>query len=492
MVLLISINQQDVEILKKAPTDISAFGVRHISSYLKSKGEECKIIFLVKKHGQLETEKELKEIENFVTKINPDVIGVSLMSNHYLRAVKITKDLKRYYSRPVVWGGIHPTIRPEECLNWADLVFIGEAEHSFFEFYQEHKNGVQNHKTKGIVYKKEGKILNNGIYPLCGDLNSLPFCDYDLNDHYVFSGGKLVQMNFSLLRSFLPFSQAQYRIITTRGCPFNCAYCGSAFLKGMYEGKFLRTRTVDNVLEELGLALKKYPYIQFIKIMDDCFTINSLEWLKDFAEQYKEKINLPFFCLVSPSTITEEKLGILIDAGLENVQVGLQSGSDRTNKNIYSRYISQEQFFKAISILDSFRKKLSFSFDVISDNPYEKEEDYAETAKLLNQIPRPFNLTLYSLTFYPGTELYNRAQKEGMIGKDSQEYITKQFHLLKNNYFNKLFRIIPVLSKNQVNCFIEKRDRLAQRIRLNLYYTLYRRRNILPVGLKSFLKKIVK
>ena len=254
-------------------------------------------------------------------------------------------------------------------------------------------------------------------------------------------------MDFSLLRSFLPFSQAQYRIITTRGCPFNCAYCGSAFLKGMYEGKFLRTRTVDNVLEELGLALKKYPYIQFIKIMDDCFTINSLEWLKDFAEQYKEKINLPFFCLVSPSTITEEKLGILIDAGLENVQVGLQSGSDRTNKNIYSRYISQEQFFKAISILDSFRKKLSFSFDVISDNPYEKEEDYAETAKLLNQIPRPFNLTLYSLTFYPGTELYNRAQKEGMIGKDSQEYITKQFHLLKNNYFNKLFRIIVLLKK---------------------------------------------
>lgn len=490
MVLLISLNQQDVEILKKAPTDISAFGVRYISAYLKSQGEECKIIFLAKKHNELETGKELKELENFVKKIKPDIIGVSLMSNHYLRAVKITKDLKRYYSQPVVWGGIHPTIKPEECLNHADLVFIGEAEHSFFAFYQEHKNGVQNHKTKGIVYKKEGKILNNGIYPLCENLNSLPFCDYDLNDHYVFSGGKLVQMDFEIMRNFLPFSQAQYRIMTTRGCPFNCAYCGSAFLKGMYEGKFLRSRTVDNVLEELELALKKYPYLKFIKIMDDCFTINPLEWLKNFSRQYKEKINLPFFCLVSPATITEEKLAVLIEAGLENVQVGLQSGSDRTNKEFYSRYISQEQFFKAISILNGFKNRLSFSFDVISDNPYEKEEDCAETAKLLNQIPRPFNLTLYSLTFYPGTELYRRAQKEGIIEKNSREYLTKQFHLLRNNYFNKLFRMIPVLSPSRAAGFIEKRHESVQKIRLNLYYFVYAHRNIMPDFMKSFLKKM--
>lgn len=492
MILLISLNQQDDEILKKAPTDISAFGVRHISAYLKSKNEPCKILFLSKKHGEEETYGELAEIEKFVHRIKPDLIGMSLMSNHYLRAKKITKDLKRYYKNPVAWGGIHPTIKSIECLEHSDVVFVGEAEYSFLDFYKEFKGGMKNYKTKGIVYKNEnGEIINNGVYPLEHYLDGFPFQDYDLKDHFVVLDGVLLQMDKNVLSNFLPFSQKHYRIMTTRGCPFNCTYCGSAFLKNMYEGRFLRGRSVDNVLNEISVVLRKFPEINFIKIMDDCFTINTVSWLSDFAKKYKERINLPFFCLVSPATITEEKLNILTEAGLKNVQIGLQSGSDRTNKDIYSRHISREHFLNSFSILDKFRARLKFNLDVITDNPFETEDDKMETARLLNEIKRPFNLILYSLTFYPGTELYNRAEREGFLPK-SDEYITKQFHKIKNDYFNKLMRLIPVLNSKKINDFIENRKNFLTRLKLELYYFVFSHKNIVPGFLKNFLKIFLK
>lgn len=488
MILLISLNQQDEEILKKAPTDISAFGVRHISAYLKSKNEPCKILFLSKKHGEEETAAELAEIEKFACRLKPDLIGVSLMSNHYLRAKKITKDLKRYYKNPVAWGGIHPTIKPVECLEYTDIVFVGEAEHSILDFYNEFKGGVKNYKTKGIVYKNEDReIVNNGVYPLEHHLDQFPFQDYDLEDHFTVLDGALLQMDKNVLSRFLPFSQKHYRIMTTRGCPFNCTYCGSAFLKNMYEGKFLRGRSVDNVLNELSVVLRKFPEINFIKIMDDCFTINTVQWLSEFAQKYKERIHLPFFCLVSPATITQEKLNILIDAGLKSVQIGLQSGSDRTNKDIYSRPILREQFLSAFAILDKFRSRLKFSLDVITDNPFETEEDRAQTARLLNKIKRPFNLILYSLTFYPGTELYNRAEHEGVLPKND-EYIIKQFHKIKNDYFNKTLRLIPVLSSEKINSFIENRKKLLTRFKLNLCYFAFSHKNIAPGFLKNIFK----
>lgn len=489
MILLISLNQQDEEILKKAPTDISAFGVRYISAYLKSKNEPCKILFLSKKHGEEETATELAEIEKFIKNLKPDLIGVSLMSNHYLRAVKITEDIRRYYKNLVAWGGIHPTIKPVECLEYADVVFVGEAEHSILDFYSEFKGGVKHYKTKGLFYKNEnGEIINNGVYPLTHYLDQFPFQDYDLEDHFAVLDGALREMDKNILSRFLPFSQKHYRIMTTRGCPFNCTYCGSAFLKNMYEGRFLRGRSVDNVLNEISAVLRKFKDINFIKIMDDCFTINTVQWLLEFAKKYKERIHLPFFCLVSPATITEEKLNILVDAGLKSVQIGLQSGSDRTNKDIYSRHISREQFLNSFAILDKFRARLKFNLDVITDNPFETEDDRAHTARLLNEIKKPFNLILYSLTFYPGTELYNRAMSEGVLSKDSDEYITKQFHKIKNDYFNKLMRLIPVLNSGKINSFIENRKKFFTRFKLHLYYFVFSHKNIVPGFLKNFFK----
>jgi len=89
--LCISLNQQDVAEYKKAPTDISCLGIRYLSSYLKSKGHKVNILFLAKPYGKQETKKELKQINDLIRQLAPDLISISLMSNHFFRAKKRIK-----------------------------------------------------------------------------------------------------------------------------------------------------------------------------------------------------------------------------------------------------------------------------------------------------------------------------------------------------------------------------------------------------------------
>ena len=89
---------------------------------LKREGHEVRLVFLTGE-GSL-PESVLVDLEDVTD--GADLIGVSLMTLHFHRAVQVTERLKG--SCPIIWGGIHPTVRPEECLEYADIVCIGEGE----------------------------------------------------------------------------------------------------------------------------------------------------------------------------------------------------------------------------------------------------------------------------------------------------------------------------------------------------------------------------
>jgi radical SAM superfamily enzyme YgiQ (UPF0313 family) len=490
--LLISINQQDVEECKVAPTDISAFGVRYISSYLKNKGYQVNILFLAKPYGKEEEEGELMQINDLIKKIAPDLIGVSLMSNHFFRAKKITQFIKIKFNTPIIWGGIHATIQPEDCLNFADMICIGEGELALDRLLSQKKEDwFRGDKIPGIWYKQDGAIINNGVGLLVDNLDSLPFPDYELSDHYIIHDGKLVALNEEIYQQYYPASVGDHRLIATRGCPHACAYCCNSVFKDMYGIGFFRKRSVSNVMEEMVNIKKQFSFIKSFKIMDDTFTANSNQWLSNFRDEYKSKINLPFFCLMSPLTINQEKLDILVDCGLRVIQMGLQSGSNRTNKEVYLRYATKERFLEAVKLLDNSKEKLKLIIDVIIDNPYETEGDLLETVDTLRKIKRPFTLALFSLAFYPGTELYRRAVKDGIL-KDDKEYLKKEFHLFKKNYLNKLLFLIPRISDKNIGRFISGRRNLFIRFYLELIFLLYTKKNKLPSSFLRVLRRIKK
>ena len=80
------------------------------------------------------------------------------------------------------------------------------------------------------------------------------------------------------------------------------------------------------MIDELLWVKENFPYVGFIWISDDAFFARNKKNLEEFCKEYKEKINLPFTCLASPMTISEEKMDMLVDAGLIYLQMGVESG----------------------------------------------------------------------------------------------------------------------------------------------------------------------
>lgn len=489
-VCLISLHKDDVELHKKAPTDISGLGARYIAAALKRRNIETKILFLRKAFEEVETNAELDQIRSLLTSLAPDVIGLSLMSNHLRRAIHITQYLKKHFKIPVVWGGVHPTLQPEDSLKYADIVCAGEGEEAFPELLDKMNRGADYLSTPSFWFKQGQQVIQNPCRTLRDNLDTLSFPDYDFSDHYIIHQGELVPMTLAIYRQYFPGYAGHHRIMTSRGCPYACSFCYNSAFRQLYKGRYLRRRTPENVIREMEEAKKRFPFLVEFKIMDDTFLMGKQEWMDEFTQKYKERINLPFYCLISPNYITREKIEQLVDAGLVLAHLGLQTGSERVNKEIYNRDVPNSRFLEATHLLSEMYPRLKhITIDVICDNPYETDEDVIETIKILSQIPKPFGVAMYSLTLYPHTGIYNRALKDGIISPEDESWTTDAFHTIDPTYLNKLMRLTPIFPKERIEWFIQKRSSTVRKLLLELIYQSYITRDKIPIGLKNMLKR---
>jgi radical SAM superfamily enzyme YgiQ (UPF0313 family) len=107
--------------------------------------------------------------------------------------------------------------------------------------------------------------------------------------------------------------------------------------------------------------------------------------------------------------------------------MGIQSGSERVIKQIYQRKQDNQTVIKAAKALQKYSSKVTMpNYDIILDNPWETQEDKLKTIELLSQLAKPYSLNIYSLQFFPGTTLYDKAVQDNMIQHDSklQHYIS--------------------------------------------------------------------
>ena len=101
------------------------------------------------------------------------------MSEEYLQAKDLTISLKEEFeSIPIIWGGIHPTISPEACLNYADYVCIGEGEQTILDIAKAMNKEETLEKINNICYFKNNKLIKNQLYPLITDLDAIPIFEH--------------------------------------------------------------------------------------------------------------------------------------------------------------------------------------------------------------------------------------------------------------------------------------------------------------------------
>jgi radical SAM superfamily enzyme YgiQ (UPF0313 family) len=466
-----------ISLITPTPPDISAFGVRSLSAYLKAAGYRTQCLFLPGGIEHLRNQKEYiyqypRGVIDQIIEIcsDSDLIGISFMTQYFDRAVQITQTLKEHTNCPIVWGGVHPTAKPLEGLEYADLVCVGEGEITLLELVKRLEKGEDYTDIPNLWIKTGAKIIQNPTGLIVQELDKLPFMDYDLEGHYIYEPfqEKILPLNSELLKKVLPLSPyfankmlITYRTLTSRGCPHRCTYCASSAKLN------LRRRRVKNVIEELEIITHKYPFIQAISFFDDTFFAAKNGYFKEFSELYKERIGLPFHAQGSPTTINKEKLDYLVQAGLVATEMGIQTASPRIKK-IYRREESNESIWRTASLLQNYRDKmLPPRYHIILDNPWETSDDVLETLKLILRLPRPFKLCLSSLIFFPGTELYEKAWAEGLIQDEKKEIYRKPFYYPKGSYLNILiylagFRYFPrwllkLLSQNGLLCLLDRR-----------------------------------
>ena len=106
-----------------------ALGLRYVSSYLKTMGHDVSVCFMSSHRDTTAPDFSAAALADLVERLRPcALIGLSLMTNTFRRAQFLTEHLRNAGLRaPIVWGGTHPTVAPEECLEIADAVCVGEA-----------------------------------------------------------------------------------------------------------------------------------------------------------------------------------------------------------------------------------------------------------------------------------------------------------------------------------------------------------------------------
>lgn len=418
--------------------DLDTIGIKYLHYYLLAQGYDSGLLYLPEYDSR--DSNKLKNIRRFIDKARPKLIGISLMSTEYNNVRHLTEYIKENFrSLPVIWGGIHPTIAPEMCLENADYVCIGEGERTLSELTGAIVKGRDEDipGIKNLCYRRDGRIIKNDLHQLLDNLDGLPLCEQVARSGYIQHRGHIVPLSRDAFRKYARYSGTVYSIITSRGCPFSCTYCCNNVLSRLYHGNRTRRRSAANVISELRQAVADNPRIEYVNFQDDCFLSCTGEYLEDLCKAYKKEVRRPFIIRSVPVNINREKMEYLKSAGLGWISVGLQSGSDRVCGDIYHRRFLKKDFLNAARLIKEY--DVAAFYDVILDNPFEKDDDRIETISALIELPKPYYMQFFSLSLYLGTELYERALREcpEYIGN----YLEKNYQSYKKTVLNDMTRI---------------------------------------------------
>lgn len=428
-------------------------GIRTISSVLKKAGYQVNLIFMTlsEDYSKNYSLKELKQLARIYR--GSSLIGVSSYASTSKRASRIIKYIKRAFPPvPIVYGGVHATISPESCIKEADIVLVGEGEYAMLDLAKAIEKNKPIKKIKNLWVKEDEKIIKNPVMPIIDNIDKLPFPDFDISSHYILERGRI--------RKFLERDLAGgIFFLTGRGCPYGCDYCSNSFFNKLYKGKrkkIMRWHSPEYIVEGILYMKKKFPHLGYFDIRDDTFSLRPLEDIKKFCMLYKEKVHMRFKCLADPRTIDDEKIKLLVDAGCTDIIVGIQ-GSEKTNLEIYHRMQTDANVLRASRILNRHKDKLAVMYDVITSNPYEKPQDIINLIGLLQKIPKPYFLSVNNLVFFPGSQLYRRAEKDKTIKTEKDaafmlNYWDRSKHIKlkkKNVYLNLIINLMrgPVTEK---------------------------------------------
>jgi len=409
---------------------LSSDGSRLISALLKRAGHAVTSVFLARSASVVYEAGELGQLDSILR--DTELVMIAVYSGYAQRAIQLTEFVHHAYPGVmVIWGGPHCISVPELSLKYADGICFSEGDQAAVDLVNRMETDGNYLDTPNMAFNLDGSHRVNESLPPFADLDSLPFYDYELDDHYLLDQG-LFPMTKEIVRkrhASYPYNLPTLYFLTSRGCPNECTYCNNSRYIKIFGRNYLRYFSVDRIIDELEHTLRHLDFFELLFFGDDDFLMRPGAELEAFAYEYKKRIDLPFIIAASANTYRKEKMEILLDAGLKCIQMGVQSGSQRVLDEVFNRKVRVETTREAVREIVAYKKirGLDLLLDFIIDNPYETKNDVIETYNYLIELPPHVIVNIFYLAFFPGTPIYRRALSDGCIEPYRERSTTFKF-----------------------------------------------------------------
>jgi len=323
----------------------------------------------------------------------PKIIGFSVLTINSKRAHELARAIKQIDPKAViVFGGIHPTVLPEEALKTGvvDVVIRGEGEVTFEALIRRIDVCRDYTDLEGISYQKDSTIHHNPDRPLINKLDAIPQFPFHL-----FEKNKNQYTTFGC-------------VFTSRGCPYNCIFCSSRSISG----KQYRYFSIERVVSEIRRLVNEYGQ-QTIWLMDDNIAANRRHFLKllDAIMAAGLHQGVCFHGSMRGDNIDEALLKKAKACNFKMISFGLETGSEPLMK-LVQKGETVSEVAEAIRLTDS--AGIATATTIIFGLPTETRADRRAAIRLVKSLPLS-SVRFNTLTPYPGTPVYKMLKPTGAI-----------------------------------------------------------------------------
>jgi len=398
-------------------------GLASLSASLLAAGHETRLVNLNEELPPVPTDEEIFDL---VREWRPGLVAFSCLSMQYAEGRRVARMLRERAREdggelpPLVVGGVHPTMVPEEVMAdgvW-DHVGVGECEDALLELVASLERGEARDDLANFLSWRGGRRpphaedppvdaarwVRNPVGPL-PDLVRFPRPDYELFD----------------VARILDEKDGWFSLMTGRGCPYRCTYCLNHRIVDRYREDlgvgvsavgYCRYREPQQMVEEVRWILERFPGVRTFILDDDLFTLDA-EHATAFARAYAEAgFEIPWVANAHVKRLEADLARELANGGCRILKLGVEAGSERVRRDILARRMTDEDIVETIATAEAHG--LSTSGFLMVGIPGETHEERLETVDLVARSGLSRFRTALCFPF-PGTDLFDQAVALGLM-----------------------------------------------------------------------------
>lgn len=348
-----------------------------------------------------------EEFERRIREENPDFVGISVLMDFYSYTGHIAAEIVKKINPHIVTGlgGVHATANPElnvQDRNY-DYVMCGEGEEMLPQLIH-FINGEQQEAPKGVWYICNGEIIRGGHADLITNLDDYPLPAYHLIDYsqYAMRVGERKSLDGPAV---YPYA----RILTSRGCPYDCCFCQV----NKIVGRKFRPRSAENILSEIDWLVRTYG-IKSLIFDDDNLLTNRKRAVEIFKGLEKYKISWKMIATAA-FLLDDELIELMKKSGCVYVDIAIESGTERVLRDIIKKPLKLE---KAVNVTKKLKEEgIYVAANFIIGFPGETWEEIRQTIKFAEDLNADY-VKLFNAVPLPGTRLYEMAREQGALIED--------------------------------------------------------------------------